>query len=89
VQFSPDATRAFAATSDGEILVLSIEGHELARLACGCRPSGFQRLTGNSLFRVNEAGNGPIWLLDAAAEPRLWFVPKPLATMDPMEGPAQ
>jgi hypothetical protein len=89
VQFSPDATRAFAATSDGEILVLSIEGQELARLACGCRPSGFQRLAGNSLFRVNEAGNGPIWLLDAAAEPRLWFVPKPLATMDPVEGSGQ
>jgi hypothetical protein len=88
VQFSPDAARAFAATADGEILVLALEGGDLARLACRCRPTGFHRLADHSLFQLNEAGSEPIWLLDAAAQPRLWFVPRALIP-NTLEGPAQ
>jgi hypothetical protein len=87
VQFSSDAARAFAAMSDGEILVYSLDAGELARLSCQCRPTGFHQLSGDSLFRLNETGNEPIWLLDTAAQPRLWFVPKPVA--DIPEGPSQ
>ena len=29
-----------------------------------------------TMFRLNQPGSGPLWLLDgAAAEPKLWFVP--------------
>jgi hypothetical protein len=89
LQFSFDATRALAATADGEVLVLSLDGDELARIDCRCRVTGFHRLTDNSLFRLNDAHNGPIWILDSAAQPRLWFVPKPLAQPEPLEGSAQ
>jgi hypothetical protein len=89
VQISPDATRIFTATSSGEIVILSRDGNELAWLNCRCEPAGFQRLALNSLFRINEVGNGPIWLLDMNAEPRLWFVPRQLPAADLLEGSPQ
>jgi hypothetical protein len=85
VQFSPAADRAFTATADGQISVLNMDGSQLAQLSCRCSPSGFHRLAGASLFRLNETGAGAIWLLEADGEPRLWFVPRPLAVNPPEE----
>jgi hypothetical protein len=79
VQFSSAATRALTANAVGEILVLALEGGEPARLDCRCRPTGLHRLAGGSLFQLNEAGSGPIWLLEETGQPRLWFVPRPAA----------
>ena len=28
-----------------------------------------------SVFRLNDLGSGPLWLLDAVTEPRVVFVP--------------
>lgn len=88
-QISTDATRMFTATSDGEILVLSRAGDEIARLTCQCRPTGFQRLGIGSVYRINDVGNEPVWLLDIRTEPRFWFVPRPLPPTDSLEGSAQ
>jgi hypothetical protein len=77
-----------AASADGEVLVLALEGGEPARLACRCRPTALHRLAGGSLFQLNEAGNEPVWLLETAGQPRLWFVPRPLAA-EALEEPAQ
>jgi hypothetical protein len=41
---------------------------------CDCQIGGLRPV--GTLFRVNELGSGPLWLLDAAADPpKLWFVP--------------
>jgi hypothetical protein len=88
VQFSAGAAQALAAYADGEVLVLVLEGGEPARLACRCRPTALHRLAGGSLFQLNEAGNEPVWLLETAGQPRLWFVPRPLAA-EALEEPAQ
>ncbi|HTS65653.1 MAG TPA: hypothetical protein VMH28_26705 [Candidatus Acidoferrales bacterium] len=43
---------------------------------CDCRVDGI--VPTGSWFRLNEAGAGPVWLLDAAAV-RMYFVPAPAA----------
>jgi hypothetical protein len=85
---SPGATHAFTAAEDGEILVIPLQAGDPTRLSCRCRPAGFTPLAGGSLYQLTEGGNDPLWLLDAAAQPRFWFVPRPLVP-DALEGSAQ
>ena len=67
--------KVFAAVAGG-VAVTTLDGSPLTVLACPCSPSGLHRLKGNSVFRLNEPSNGPIFVLDAeTAEPRVLFVP--------------
>jgi hypothetical protein len=69
--FSPDGNRLFVAGAS--LVSLDVAGNERAELSCDCRVSGLTRM--GSVYRLTELGNGPLWLLDAAAEPRVVFVP--------------
>jgi hypothetical protein len=40
---------------------------------CDCRIGTLAPM--GTMFRLNEAGSGPLWVLDAAAEPKVFFVP--------------
>jgi hypothetical protein len=78
-------SRAVAATRDGAWIVLFTSGGKLRTINMathGSRevpvpvePSSLLRLS-HSVFRINDSGNGPLWLLDLeGAEPRTVFVP--------------
>ena len=44
---------------------------------CSCKVNGVALLTGNAVFRVNDAESGPAWMMDAGAvaAPRMLFIP--------------
>jgi hypothetical protein len=79
VAFSSDASRAIMLTAGGDIRLFTTTGSELPGLSCHCTATGLQPLAGDSIFRLNEVSAGPLWLLDAGASPRLWFVPREVA----------
>jgi hypothetical protein len=58
------------------VVSLELSGDEPFRLSCACAPTALERMTGGAVFRLNEPGQGPIWLLDTAGSaPRIVFVP--------------
>ena len=69
--FSADGKRLFLAGRS----VISIDTATGAAtpIACDCQPTALARM--GSTFRLNGFGSGPLWLLDASAEPRTVFVP--------------
>jgi WD40 repeat protein len=73
--FSPDGRKLFVASASAR----SVAGYDLgsgdrATIACDCKPGALVAM--GNLFRLNEPGVDPLWLLDAgAAEPRIVFVP--------------
>jgi len=71
VAFAPDGKRLFVAGA--AVTSLDMTTGDRAEIACDCRPSGLVRM--GSVFRLNDLGSGPLWLLDAVAEPRVVFVP--------------
>jgi hypothetical protein len=81
---APAVGLAFS-TDGGSILLANASGVTAFNLAaggstttsCDCTPSGLHRM--GSLFRVNEAGSKPLWLLDAP-NARMLFVPPTAAT---------
>jgi len=75
VAFSPDGQMIFVASAAAKnVAAFAIASGTSTTLACDCTPAGLIRM--GDVFRLNEFGNGPIWLLDAkAGDPRLVFVP--------------
>ena len=69
--FSADGKRLFVAGAT--VISLDVASGDRTEIACGCRPSGLARM--GTTFRLTDFGAGPLWLLDAAAEPRIIFVP--------------
>lgn len=69
--FSPDGKQLFIAGS--AVRSIDTATGDSIEIACNCRPTGLVRM--GSAFRLNDLGSGPIWLLDAAADPRIVFVP--------------
>jgi hypothetical protein len=69
--------RVFVANADpGGVVTLSLNGEEPLAIACACTPTSLERLAGGATFRLNDAGQGPVWLLDAqSSPPRIVFVP--------------
>jgi hypothetical protein len=56
------------------VTIFDFAGGAATTLECDCAPTGVARL--GSLFRLTDAGSGPVWLVDASASPaRLVFVP--------------
>ena len=74
VAFSPDGSKIFVASAAAHnVAAFDVSTGASTTLACDCTPAGLFRM--GSVFRLNELGTGPIWLLDAKADPRLVFVP--------------
>lgn len=75
IAFSPNAGKVFVASAaPRNVTAVDVATSVSTTLACDCTPNDLIRMGG--VFRLNEFGNGPLWLLDAkASEPRLIFVP--------------
>jgi hypothetical protein len=73
-----DNSRIFVANAQpAGVVSLSLTGGDPATQPCACKIAGLERMAGGSVFRLNEAGGGPVWLLDAAAASmRMVFVPE-------------
>jgi len=73
--FAPDGrSLLIASATSHNVTALQLETGEATALPCDCEPTSLAR-TGN-LFRLNELGKGPLWLLDPATR-NLFFVPAP------------
>ena len=75
IAFSLDGKLLLAATRSGEsVTVFDVTGGTTATLPCNCVPTGVERL--GNMFRLTDAGSGPVWLVDmSASQPRIVFVP--------------
>ena len=76
------AAAALAFSADGgKVLIAGPRAVEVldratgarASAECDCRLEGLSPM--GNFFRLNEAGAGPLWLLDTTSEPKLFFVP--------------
>ena len=79
---SQDGGRAFVVNSKSRtVSIIDLHGHTpVTKIACGCAPTGLDRLVGNEVFRLTEPSNRPLWMLDASARvPRVLFIPEDLA----------
>jgi hypothetical protein len=75
VAASPDGQRVFVASRSGRVTIHDLRSGSSASVTCACEPRTLAALRGTAVFRLNESGNGPFWLLDAdGAEPRISFV---------------
>jgi hypothetical protein len=73
VAFSADASKVVMAGLRG-VTVLNRATGEASQTACECRVGGLTAM--GTLFRLNDPGAEPLWLVDpAGAEPRMVFVP--------------
>ncbi|HMD70032.1 MAG TPA: hypothetical protein VKF41_01740 [Bryobacteraceae bacterium] len=74
--FSGDGARLFLAIpAEQSVSAIEIASGTVKTAACDCSPALLTAM--GKVLRLNETGAGPLWLLDgeAAAEPRLVFVP--------------
>jgi len=74
--FSADGRRLLLASAAGQsVAVIDLASDARTVAACNCAPTGLAAM--GNVVRLNEPGNGPLWLLDAmsAGEPRVLFVP--------------
>jgi len=69
--------RVLVANSEpGGVVSLGLAGEEPLAIPCSCTPTTLERLAGGAAFRLNDAGQGPVWLLDSeSSPPRAVFVP--------------
>jgi hypothetical protein len=75
VAASSDGGRVIIAMRSGQVAVRDRKTNMQTTISCACQPTGLARLRGAGVFRLNEMGDGPLWLLDAdSAEPRILFV---------------
>lgn len=73
--FSSDGSHLYVAgTAAQAVTAYDLKAGTSSQIACNCSPAG---LTGmGNLYRLNEVGNAPLWLLDPyAGTPRIVFVP--------------
>jgi len=74
--FSPDGQKLFVASATGRaVTTIQVATGDRSALACDCAPSALIPM--GSVFRLNELGSEPLWLLDTASERGLVFVPAP------------
>jgi hypothetical protein len=75
---SADGTRVFIGMQSGQVAVRNLAASTQTVLSCSCQPAGMWRLRGKAVFRLNEMGAGPLWVVDGdAAAPRILFVATP------------
>jgi hypothetical protein len=75
---SQDNSKIFVANAQpAGVVSLSLTGEDPVTQPCNCTLTGLERMASGSAFRLNEAGSGPIWVLDAGGPTmRLVFVPE-------------
>lgn len=74
--FSADGSRLFLANPQAQsVTAIDVASGARTSTACNCAPYALTPM--GNLVRLNEAGSGPVWLLDGAgaAAPRVVFVP--------------
>jgi len=73
--FAPDGKRLLVASSRAQsVTIFDLAAGGRSAIACDCSPKVLTRMGG--LFRLNDLGSEPLWLLDThASEARLVFVP--------------
>jgi hypothetical protein len=72
VAFSADGKTLYVA--GGAVVAFDLAGGAPSSIVCNCTPTGLVPM--GAVFRLNEIGAGPLWLLDpTAAPPRTVFVP--------------
>jgi hypothetical protein len=71
-----DGKSVFVASNSGQIAVVDMQTRQPRFLDCQCRPDGFYRLTGNSVFQLTHASDQPMTVLDnSSTEPRVFIIP--------------
>jgi hypothetical protein len=74
VSFSTDGRTVFVASERSRgIQAIDAATGSATTLSCECAPAALIPM--GSFFRLQELGEGPLWLLDAGSQPRLVFVP--------------
>jgi WD40 repeat protein len=74
VAFSTDGKKVYVARSKGGVALFDVASQSRTDIACDCVPFGLVPM--GNLYRLNELGSGPLWLLDpSGAAPRIVFVP--------------
>jgi hypothetical protein len=78
VAASQDNSRVFVANAQpAGVVSLSLTGKDPETQSCDCTVTGLGRMAGGTAFRLNEAGDGPVWVLDTGGPTiRLVFVPE-------------
>ena len=73
--FSTDGKGLLLANSPAQsVIAFDLAAGNRSSIPCSCSPTGIARM--GNLFRLNELGRDPVWLLDSqAAQPRTLFVP--------------
>ena len=73
IAYSADGKQLLLSSASGQsVIAFDLAGGGRQTVSCNCSPSGLSRL--GDLFRLNDLGHDPLWLLDASA-PRILFVP--------------
>jgi hypothetical protein len=72
VAFSADGKSLFVAGGQG-VTAFDLASGTPAGVNCTCRATGLVRM--GNVYRLNELGSGPLWLLDPTGTPRIVFVP--------------
>ena len=72
VAFSADGGKVYVARSSGDVAVFDLAAKTRSDITCDCVPFGLTPM--GSLYRLNDLGSGPLWVLDPAGS-RIVFVP--------------
>ena len=76
VAFSPDGQKLYVASMGRPpVTIIQVATGERTELPCDCTATTLMPM--GSLFRLNELGTEPLWLLDTASDHALVFVPVP------------
>jgi hypothetical protein len=83
IAVSEDGTRILLGdTHSGNVAIVDMETRASVLVSCGCELTGLHRLRGNSVFRLTNASDQPIMMLEAAgSEPRVVIVPPNTSTL--------
>lgn len=76
VNVTPDNRRVVIINGTPNIMEFDLESGTARTTDCQFTPTNLDRLSGNSVFRMNELTGGPLWLLESGPnESRILFVP--------------
>lgn len=70
--FSADGKSLFVAGAQG-VTVFDVASGASTAVACNCTATRLERM--GNVYRLNDTGSGPLWLLDPSGTPRIVFVP--------------
>jgi hypothetical protein len=74
IAFSADETAVYAANAAGMVLCFRLADGTSVAQASGAPATALEPM--GDFFRLNQAGSGPLWLVDPnAGSPRVFFVP--------------